>query len=92
LRDTDLLVRLGGDEFLIALPGVSSLDSAAHVADKLRAVLRESISTPDTVWNVSASIGVVVAEVDQPLADAITRADRAMYAAKAGGRDRTVTA
>jgi diguanylate cyclase (GGDEF)-like protein/PAS domain S-box-containing protein len=84
VRETDVLARLGGDEFAVLLP-VETAAQAEVVARALVAVVRERGAR----HGVTASLGV--APVDATLADGdelLVRADRAMYAAKAAGRDR----
>jgi diguanylate cyclase (GGDEF)-like protein/PAS domain S-box-containing protein len=83
LRETDVLGRLGGDEFAVLLP-VETAEQAAVVAEALVAVVREHGSR----MGVTASIGVAVVDRETGTAEELlVRADRAMYAAKAAGRD-----
>jgi diguanylate cyclase (GGDEF)-like protein len=91
LRVGDLACRWGGEEFMLALPGMT-VTEAGQVAERLRALVE---SHPDT-GGVTISIGVAaVASVPMDdAADALTggvqAADTAMYAAKAQGRNRVV--
>ena len=90
LREVDLLCRYGGEEFCIALPGVG-LEEAAAVADRLRAEVesRAGKSVRSTQgMSVTSSFGVSVLfnGIADP-ADLIDRADKALYAAKTGGRN-----
>lgn len=84
LRAGDSIYRVGGEEILVMLPGAGHED-ALEIAERLRVAVRERrpVGVP-----VSLSIGVAVAE---PIAvdteDLLARADAALYAAKAGGRD-----
>jgi len=82
LRDTDLLARYGGDEFAVAL-----LDCELEEAVELLERLREA--TPE---DESSSAGVVCWDRRESASELITRADRLLYAAKNGGRDRVVGA
>ena len=89
LRSFELAYRLGGEEFLIVLPGVD-LDHGAGVAERLRrriAALRPEGVEVRASLGVSAGAGADVAY--GPLFDA---ADRALYAAKHNGRDRVEVA
>ena len=84
LRAGDSIYRVGGEEILVMLPGADSGD-AMEIAERLRVAVRER--QPVGV-EVSLSIGIAVAEpsvVDTD--DLLARADAALYAAKAGGRD-----
>ena len=89
LRAFDLVYRLGGEEFLVVLPGASAGD-AARVAEALReAVAREPLAGVP----VTMSFGIAATEGGPFDADAvIAAADVALYEAKAQGRDRVVTA
>lgn len=92
LRVGDLACRWGGEEFTIALPGMS-LQQGAQVAERLRRAVEGDASSGSAV---SMSIGVSVArtapmdDADAALEDAVREADRAMYEAKASGRNRVV--
>ena len=84
IRDTDLLGRLGGDEFLIVARDVPGLDEAAHLGEQLTAHLSTCGLELAGRWvNVQASIGVAWAAAGRTDVDAlIARADEAMYQAK----------
>lgn len=85
IREGDLLYRLGGDEFVVILPATPTSE-AAELAERLRgAVARLRPGGRDVTLSLGVS-GVVHAHVD--LEHLISRADGALYAAKAAGRDR----
>ena len=96
LRSTDVLARMGGDEFAVLVPN-ATLPEAELLADELNHVLREeSASSPASAPGppaVSASIGVAVFDErgDVTGHDVLVSADHAMYAAKEAGRDRYVS-
>jgi diguanylate cyclase (GGDEF)-like protein len=76
LRKTDLLARYGGEEFAVLLPDCA-LDNAMEIAERLRTAQPEG----------TCSIGVADWDGREDLGQLVARADRALYAAKAGGRD-----
>jgi len=80
LRAVDLLGRYGGEEFIVLLPA-SSGPEAATVIDRLRD------ATPS---GQTFSCGVATWDGQESGEEMIARADRALYEAKAGGRNRTV--
>jgi diguanylate cyclase (GGDEF)-like protein len=87
LRAGDSIYRVGGEEILVILPGADR-DDAVEIAERLRHAVRERrpIGVPVTV-----SIGVAVsAPAGVDMDDLVKRADAALYAAKAGGRDMVV--
>jgi len=87
LREQDTVSRVGGDEFLVLLPG-TGVDSAAHVADKLLQAARRSFQIDDHELNITPSIGIATYPVDGQDCDALARcADAAMYCAKRDGRN-----
>jgi diguanylate cyclase (GGDEF)-like protein/PAS domain S-box-containing protein len=89
VRETDTAARIGGDEFVVLLEGARDLDLVAGVARRLLESIRRPIELPVATVQVSASIGLVVAPDGCDDADQLMGlADRAMYRAKAEGRDR----
>lgn len=86
-RLSDVIGRWGGEEFLVICPD-TPLANAAVLAERLAASLRESAF--DKVGHVTASFGVAEAAAHDKLREPIDRADRALYEAKAAGRDRVV--
>jgi diguanylate cyclase (GGDEF)-like protein len=88
LRDHDIMGRLGGEEFALALPG-TDLDGALQAAERLRiAVNQAPLITSGSGYMMTVSVGVVLVEPGEALTAALARADHALYAAKAGGRNR----
>lgn len=77
--------RWGGEEFVLVLPGVD-LPGAADLAARLRLDLHGLHPAPGAP-GVSASFGVAAAQDGDDLNRLVARADRALYAAKAAGRD-----
>jgi len=91
IRSTDLAGRYGGDEFVVVLVGTGE-EGAVGVAEKIRAAVVEvgrGMGYPDGV--VTASIGVAEYRTDSKEEDVLVAADRALYRAKAGGRNRVAT-
>ena len=84
-RKQDLAVRLGGDEFMVLLPG-ASLQQARAVADRLRVAISPLMS-PLVSSEVTVSIGLTPIDAGEHLIDAMRRADSALYAAKKNGRN-----
>ncbi len=87
LRDTDVLGRWGGDEFLIALPGIDAAGSAAVAQRLLERVRATPFMHDDGVVSVTISIGCAEWTGESP-ESLVHTADQALYVAKDGGRDR----
>lgn len=88
LRESDLAVRWGGEEFLLVLKGCE-LAEAARIAENLReAVAARPIRVKDTDIAVTLSIGASQYGGGESPEQAVNRADAALYRAKAGGRNR----
>ena len=84
LRSSDALARWGGEEFVIVMRHCT-LDDALPLADKIRALVSD---TPfEHVGTVTTSIGAAQLRPDDALTSWLDRADKAMYAAKAAGRN-----
>jgi diguanylate cyclase (GGDEF)-like protein len=81
LRAVDMLARHGGEEFALLLPDAGEL-AAEEIVERLR------MSTPE---RQTVSAGVATWDGAESADDLVARADRALYAAKAGGRDRVRT-
>jgi predicted signal transduction protein with EAL and GGDEF domain len=87
LRESDTLARVGGDEFLLLLPGLVNPEASELVASKLVRELEKPFQVAEHQLYVTASIGVALAPRDGATGDTLIRkADAAMYAAKSGGR------
>jgi diguanylate cyclase (GGDEF)-like protein/PAS domain S-box-containing protein len=88
VRDGDTIARLGGDEFAIICENATSNESA-QTAKRILDALRQPIAIDDREVVISASIGSADNRADALDADELlSRADIAMYVAKAQGRDR----
>jgi two-component system cell cycle response regulator len=94
LREFDMAARVGGEEFIIVMPECEP-EIAAKVAERLRRVVADTpfdVGSEAGPLNVTVSIGVTWTSGDvQPGDVLIGEADRALYEAKRGGRNRVVT-
>src|SRR5262249_54810381 len=92
LRGNDYIGRVGGEEFCILVPGVTSATAIA-IAERVRRefaasrIEHDGVVIPATVSAGGASLGDENRDFDQLL----SAADRALYGAKRGGRDRVFT-
>lgn len=85
VRHGDTVGRTGGDEILVLLPGLHTLDEAAQVARKIRARAAEPIHHNGSTFYATLSIGATLAVPGESVTNATARADAAMYQAKAQG-------
>ncbi len=94
LREGDVLVRYGGEEFVAVLPG-ASLDDAAQIAERIRHACADlEIQDAGAAIRVTLSAGVTswpMIPAKEEL-EVVRRADEALYAAKNAGRNRVVRA
>jgi diguanylate cyclase (GGDEF)-like protein len=92
LRAGDIVGRFGGEEFVVLLPG-ADLEQAMSAAERCRAAV-EKMTIPDAPYlSVTASVGVAAfPDHGKDLDELLKASDRAMYAAKANGRNRIETA
>lgn len=93
LREGDALFRLGGEEFALLLP-CTDVDGSVAAAERLLAALREApVPFHGASMPLAASVGVASLEPeDRGAEELFARADAALYAAKATGRDRVAAA
>lgn len=90
LRDTDILARLSGEEFAILMEGTDE-EAAAEVAERLRRSINETPLTLERgsiTLSISAGVASFTPEGGDELDTLLVFADKALYAAKAGGRNR----
>jgi len=91
IRLTDVAGRYGGDEFVVVLVGTGE-EGARVVADKMRVAVEElGLGMGYPTGLVTASIGVAEYSPTKKEEDVLVAADRALYRAKAGGRNRVAT-
>ena len=91
IRGTDLAARVGGEEFAILLPGTDA-SGAATFADELRRDIEREVIVEGVGWPTTASFGVAQFQKGMSIETLIGAADRALYAAKAAGRNTVRTA
>lgn len=90
LRSSDFAARYGGEELILLLPDTDG-ETAVRVAEKMRLALA-SVDVPGVPRAITASFGVASMPDDGSEPSFLLRtADRALYLAKAGGRDRVET-
>jgi len=88
IRLSDRPARWGGEEFAIVLP-LTGMDEALEMAERLRSTMAD-YPFPES-GSLSASFGVTVIRPDDDIAEAVLRADRALYTAKRLGRNRVAS-
>lgn len=91
-RQSDVLARHGGEEFAVLLPH-TDLPAAFVVAEHLRSAIAEApLETEHGSIGVTISVGAAIAREGDSVDEVVRRADRALYAAKSSGRDRSLMA
>ncbi len=94
LREEDTLARMGGDEFVILLPGVgedehSMILQVEKISARIHQQLRQPMELEGICLHTDASIGVVSLDPEASEEELLRRADLAMYRAKENGRGQT---
>lgn len=90
-RKTDVVGRYGGEEFSVILPG-AQVDMAKVIAERLRKAVEESVvksDKGDITYTVSIGIASDIGR-EVKIEEILDRADRALYTAKAQGRNRAI--
>jgi diguanylate cyclase (GGDEF)-like protein/PAS domain S-box-containing protein len=89
IRPTDVLARLGGEEFALLLPA-TVISEATEIAERLRCLVADMrVDTPHGALAITVSLGCATA---LPTGDLLRSAEEALYVAKRNGRDRVHTA
>ena len=89
LRSSDLVGRLGGEEFAMVM-GRTTLDTATEVAERLRTAVAETDESFPTGLSMTVSMGMTVCRPGDTASEMLKRADLALYRAKESGRNRHV--
>jgi len=90
LRPRDFFFRWGGEEFLICAPN-TAIDQARVTIERLREELAViEFKAEQQQFNITVSFGLTLLDPDVPVEESIGRADKALLAAKAAGRNRTI--
>ncbi len=88
VRESDTVARLGGDEFVVLLDDLGGRRDALRVAEKILAAMRVPVIVGKAEIRITVSIGLSFASAADIDADELVRrADKALYEAKAAGRD-----
>ncbi|TAE50613.1 MAG: CHASE2 domain-containing protein, partial [Oscillatoriales cyanobacterium] len=88
LRGSDIISRLGGDEFTVILPGIPGSEEAAKVAQKICDTIMQPFTLEEHTVSVTTSIGISLYPIDGQESDIlVNNADAAMYRAKEGGKN-----
>lgn len=88
LRSSDIVSRLGGDEFTVILPGIPQLEYVARVAEKILDILSQVFVLEGQNVFVTVSIGISIYPLDGEVEETLIKnADAAMYRAKQLGRN-----
>lgn len=91
LRDSDLLARMGGDEFTLILPNIADQENAITVCNKIVQALNAPFMIEGNVCQIGASIGLALFPAQgQSVETLLQAADQAMYVVKKGGRNGVV--
>lgn len=83
IREEDLVCRFGGDEFVLVLSNVETVESALVVWQKIQTRIAEPVIIDNSQFYITVSAGMTMSDMDEPTADElIRRSDTAMYRAK----------
>ena len=86
--DNVIVGRLGGDEFTIFAPSITTVDAARRLGERLQRLLAEPAEIDAGTASTNCSIGIAIARPGEKLTSILTSADIAMYDAKMAGKNR----
>lgn len=94
VRERDLVMRVGGDEFILLLPGIDAPEPVERLGARIRAQVARPIPFGDTFCHIAVSIGAILSrDYPHPRADRLlSDVDHALYVAKRAGRGRLMLA
>ena len=88
LRQSDLVARVGGDEFVVVLDDVKDMRHLIGIANKLIEIIGEPLNINEHICRVGVSIGISIFPQDGDQVDSLIRcADQAMYNIKSSGKN-----
>ena len=87
IRKTDISGRVGGDEFLVLLENVPTVESIKKIAEKLNNSIKKVYTKDGKSITISASIGIAIVEEGIKFKELYEKADSALYQVKTNGRD-----
>jgi len=91
VRESDTVVRFGGDEFVLLLTGLHHQDEAAYVADKVLKLIQQPIKLSEVTATIGCSIGIAMYPDDGDSDNELLKvADSLMYKVKAAGKNHYV--
>ena len=91
LRETDVIARWGGEEFLLIMPDTNPSERAKIGLERLRrSLLLQTMSSKAPDLRATFSAGIAVYHQGETMDQVLDRADRALYQAKEQGRSRTI--
>jgi len=89
LMRSDVVVRFGGDEFIVVLEDVNTIGDARAVAERIRRAIAEPIDVADTTLTTTVSIGITLGRLGTPALQLIDEGHAAVVRAKQNGRGST---
>ncbi len=84
--ETDILARVGGDEFIVFIPAVTSQGEVRRKANQLVSIVKSEIGMQSAGIDISASVGIAFSEESMDVNDLFLNADLALYDAKHKGK------